>query len=67
MSKKYKPKYLFNFDDNSFMALNKEIKDEVWSINFGEYEDSYQDFTVYTDRKTLKGMAEFILKYLENK
>lgn len=68
MSKRYKPKYLFNFDDNSFMALDKEMlqKDEVWTLNFGEYEDSYQDFTVYTDRKTLKRMAEFILKYLEN-
>ena len=68
MKKIRKPNYLFNLDDNSFMALNKEMlqKDEVWTLNFGEYEDSYQDFTVYTDRKTLKRMAEFILKYLEN-
>ena len=67
MKKIRKPNYLFNLDDNSFMALNKEMlqKDEVWTLNFGEYEDSYQDFTVYTDRKTLKRMAEFILKYLE--
>lgn len=62
-----KPNYLFNLDDNSFMALNKEdLKSgEVWTMNFGQWEDSYQDFTVYTDRKTLKRMAEFILKYLE--
>lgn len=68
MKKIRKPNYLFNLNDNSFMALNKEMlqKDEVWTLNFGEYEDSYQDFTVYTDRKTLKRMAEFILKYLEN-
>lgn len=68
-SKIHKSNYLFNFDDNSFIALHKEMlqKDEVWSINFGEYEDSYQDFTIYTDRKTLKRMAEFINNYLENK
>ena len=62
-SKPYKPDYLFNIDDNSFMAL---CNGEVWSMNFGNYTDSYQDHTIYTDKKTLKRMAEFILKYLEN-
>ena len=67
-SKPYKPDYLFNIDDNSFMALCKDnlMYGEVWSMNFGNYEDSYQDYTAYADKKTLKRMAEFILKYLEN-
>lgn len=74
-SKPYKPDYLFNIDDNSFMALCKDnlnqysirlMYGDVLSMNFGNYEDSYQEHTVYTDRETLKRMAEFILKYLEN-
>lgn len=67
-SRTYKPSYLFNIDDHFFMALDKEIlhKDELWSVHFGHYDDSYGDYAVHTDRKTLKRMAEFILKYLEN-
>lgn len=68
-SKTYKPSYLFDIDDETFMALNKEILQKdggIWTMNFGLYENSDHDYTIYTDRKTLKRMAEFILKYLEN-
>lgn len=67
-SKTYKPSYLFNINDNTFMALDKQIlsKDDLWSVNFGNYDDSDHDYSLYADRQTLKRMAEFILKYLEN-
>lgn len=67
-SKTYKPSYLFELDDETFMALDKEILQKdggIWTMNFGLYEDSHKDYTIYTDKKTLKRMAEFILKYLE--
>lgn len=62
-----KPTNLFNIKNNLFLCLHIEkiiAGEEVVTMDFGNLDT--QDYKINTDRKTLKGMAEFILKYLEN-
>jgi hypothetical protein len=49
--------YLYDAGDN---------KDEDVIVNFNDYYN-HDDFCMIVDVKKLKGIAEFILKYLENK
>lgn len=50
------------------MALDKAIlrNGEIWRMDFWDYTDPDSDYSIDLDRETLKGLAEFILKYLEN-
>lgn len=64
-----KPKNLYHINDDLVMMLDKAIlkRGEVWRMDFWDYADADQDYNIDLDRETLKGLAEFILKYLENK
>ena len=63
-----KPKNLFSIHPDLDMALDKAIlkRGEVWRMDFWDYTDPDNDYNIDLDREKLKGLAEFILKYLEN-
>jgi len=64
-----KPKNLYSIHPDLDMALDKAIlkRGEVWRMDFWDYTDPDNDYIIDLDRETLKGLAEFILEYLENK
>lgn len=63
-----KPENLYSIHPDLDMALDKAIlkRGEVWRMDFWDYTDPDQDYIIDLDRETLKGLAEFILNYLEN-
>lgn len=63
-----KPANLYDIDSNLTMALGKrELKNEtVYSMDFWEKTDCSYNYYIDTDRETLKGLADFINKYLDN-
>ena len=62
-----KPKNLYHISDDLVMMLDKAIlkRGEVWRMDFWDYADYNNDYNIDLDREKLKGLAEFILKYLE--
>lgn len=62
-----KPANLFPVAPNLDMAIGKrELKNgPIYSMDFWDYE-SNDDLYIDLDRETLKGVADFIYKYLEN-
>lgn len=62
-----KPKNLYYINDDLVMMLDKAVlkRGEVWRMDFWDYADYNNDYNIDLDRETLKGLAEFILKYLE--
>ena len=62
-----KPKNLYHINDDLVMMLDKAIlkNGEVWRMDFWDYADADQDYNIDLDREKLKGLAEFILEYLE--
>lgn len=67
-TRKPKPKNLFSIHPDLDMALDKATlkNGEIWRMDFWDYTDPDNDYNIDLDRETLKGLAEFILKYLEN-
>lgn len=63
-----KPKNLYHINDDLVMMLDKAIlkRGEVWRMDFWDYADYNNDYNIDLDREKLKGLAEFILNYLEN-
>lgn len=63
-----KPKNLFSIHPDLDMALDKSTlkNGEIWRMDFWDYTDSDNDYNIDLDRETLRGLAEFILKYLDN-
>ena len=64
-----KPKNLYHINNDLVMMLDKAIlkNGEIWRMDFWDYTDADNDYIIDLDREKLKGLAEFILKYLENK
>ena len=62
-----KPKNLYHINNDLVMMLDKAIlkNGEIWRMDFWDYTDADNDYIIDLDRETLKGLAEFILKYLE--
>lgn len=62
-----KPKNLYSIHPDLDMALDKAIlkKGEIWRMDFWDYTDPDNDYNIDLDREKLKGLAEFILHYLE--
>lgn len=64
-----KPKNLYSIHPDLDMALDKAIlkNGEIWRMDFWDYTYPDNDYNIDLDRETLKGLADFIYKYLENK
>lgn len=62
-----KPKNLFSIHPDLDMALDKAMlkNGEIWRMDFWDYTDPDNDYIIDLDREKLKGLAEFILHYLQ--
>lgn len=67
-NKSVKPKNLYRINDDLVMMLDKAIlkRGEVWRMDFWDYTDPDNDYNIDLDREKLKGLADFINKYLDN-
>jgi hypothetical protein len=63
-----KPKNLYSIHPDLDMALDKATlkNGEIWRMDFWDYTYPDNDYNIDLDREKLKGLAEFILKYLGN-
>lgn len=63
-----KPKNLYSIHPDLDMALDKATlkNGEIWRMDFWDYTDPDNDYNIDLDREKLKGLADFINKYLDN-